>query len=124
MRQRLQSDLELFSIAFSADNRGELKMGRSPLMAVLGLRVRLPVPLHCVRVEGVAWNETRTGGNQNVVEAAIELAAGSQPNAWRIDTFLFQEILRHVEIAFCCCIRCLFCSVLAENNRLVVVSRL
>ena len=68
-----------------------------------GHRVRLPLPLHRVRIEcvGVAGNEARAGGNQDVIEAAVEIAAGPQFDAGGVDAFLLNEVLRNVEVALC-----------------------
>jgi hypothetical protein len=83
------------------------------------LPIRLPLPLHRVRIEGVgvAGSEGRAGGDQDVVEAAIEVAAGAHLNARGIDTLFLSEVLRDVESALRCGIRCFIGRMLADNNQ-------
>src|ERR1700674_222441 len=84
-----------------------------------GLPIRLPLPLHRVRIEGVgvARSEGRSGGNQDVVEAAIEVAARTHLNAGGVDTLLVSEVLCNVESALRCGIWCFIGRMLADNNQ-------
>jgi hypothetical protein len=70
--------------------------------------VRLPLPFYRVRIEGVGigGNEAWAGGNQDVVEAAIEFTASSHFDSRGVDAVLLCEILRDVEVALCSGIGC------------------
>src|SRR5271155_2783639 len=80
-----------------------------------GHPVRLPLPLHRVRIEcvGIAGSKGCSSGYQDAVEAAREIAASAELDARGIDTFLVGEILRDVESALCSCIRFLIGRMLA-----------
>ena len=86
----------------------------------LGHRVRLPLTLHRVPVEGVgvAGSEDRSRRYQNAVKAAARFAAGTQLDAGRIDTLLVSEVLRDVEISLRCGIRCFIGRVSADDHQL------
>ena len=68
-----------------------------------GRPIGLPLPLHRVRIEcaGVAWSEGRSGGDQDVVEAAVEFAAGTHLDAGGVDTLFLREVLSDVEVTLC-----------------------
>jgi hypothetical protein len=73
-----------------------------------GHPIRLPLPLHRVRIEGVgvAGSEGRSCGNQDVVETAVEIATGAHLDARGVDTLLLDELLRGIEVTLGCSIRC------------------
>src|SRR5277367_3226671 len=84
-----------------------------------GHSVRLPLPLHRVRIEGVgiAGSEGRSSRNQDVVNAARGFAASAQLDARGVDTFFLREVLCDVEISLSCSIRCFIGRMFADDNQ-------
>src|ERR1700730_1283868 len=96
-------------------------VGRFPrLGGGFGHRVRLPLPLHRVRIEGVGvtGSEGRSGWYQDAVEAASKLAAGAQLDAGGVDTLFLRKILRDVEVSLGRGVRCFIGRMLADDNQL------
>jgi len=85
-----------------------------------GHPVRLPLPLHRVRIEcvGIARSKRRSRRDQYVVETAARIATGTHLNARSVDTFLLRKVLFDVEVALSCGIRCLIGRMLADDNQL------
>src|ERR1700730_10967287 len=97
-------------------------VGRFPrLGGGFGHRVRLALPLHRGRIEGVgvAWSEDRSRGHEDVVEAASQIAASAQLDAGWVDTLFLREVLRNVEGSLGRGVRCFLGGMLADNNPLV-----
>ena len=95
-------------------------VGRFPRLGRgLGHCVGLPLPLHRVRIEGVGvtGSEGRSGGHQDVVEAACQIAAGAQLDAGGVDTLFLREVLRNVEVSLGRGVRCFIGRMLADNNQ-------
>src|SRR5271154_2771374 len=83
-----------------------------------GHPIRLPLPLHRVRVErvGIAGSERRSGGNQDVVNGTARFTAGAQLNARGVDTFFVSKVLLDVESALCGSIRCFIGRMPADDH--------
>jgi len=76
-------------------------VGRLTRLGGFWHRVGLALPLDRVRIEGVGvtGSEGRSGGYQDVVEAAREIATRAQFNAGGVDTFFLREVLCDVEVS-------------------------
>src|SRR5271170_5137775 len=83
-----------------------------------GHSIRLPLPLHRVRIKsvGIAGSEGPSRRYQNAIEAARGFAAGTQLDARGVDTLLLGEVLRNVESALSCGIRCFIGRMFADDN--------
>ncbi len=85
-----------------------------------GHSVRLPLPLHRVRIEGVgiAGSEGCSSRDQDAVNAARGFAAGAQLDAGGVDALLLREVLRDVEVSLGSSIRGFIGRMLADDNQL------